>query len=82
MVATEKTPIGERDDVWTGVLPVYEVLGDPVESGICPERPVQREIIDWMEKRNTKERAYAEQVAKPEMKQPTATTNGAEKAVP
>ena len=57
------TGMGERDDVWTGVLPLYEVLGEPVESGYAPEREVQSEIIMWRDTRNREERAYAEDVA-------------------
>ena len=58
----EKAGLGERDDIWTGAIPLYEVLGNPIESGYCPERPVQKEISDWIEKRNGAEKSYAERV--------------------
>lgn len=61
----EKAGLGERNDVWTGALPVYEVLGMPVESGYCPDRKVQSGVMDWRERRNEEERAYAEMAAQP-----------------
>lgn len=48
-----------RNDVYTGVVPLYEVLGEPVESGYFPGRPVQHHLQDWMTERNTRERIYA-----------------------
>jgi hypothetical protein len=57
------TGMGVRDDVWTGVLPLYEVLGEPVPSGYAPERKVQEEIVRWREMRNAEERMYADDVA-------------------
>ena len=59
----EKAGLGERDDMYTGVFPLYEVLGDPVASGYTPERPVQQELIDWKLRRNNAEKVYAESVA-------------------
>ena len=55
--------MGERGDVRTGVLPLYEVLGEPVPSGYGPERGMQREIVEWKERRNREEKAYVEDVA-------------------
>lgn len=79
----EKAGLGQRDDVWTGVLPVYETLGDPVESGYCPERPVQKQVVEWREKRNETEREYAEGVARVGIASPVdivAKTRGASRA--
>jgi uncharacterized protein len=59
----EKAGLGDRNEVWTGVIPVHEVLGDPVESGYQPNRPVQGQITAWIQKRNDAERSYAERVA-------------------
>lgn len=59
----EKEGFGPREDVYTGVVPLYEVLGDPVGSGYHPARPVQPEIQEWIEKRNRTEKVYAESVA-------------------
>lgn len=56
----EKAGLGDRDDIWTGVIPLYEVLGNPIESGYGPGRPVQKEVVDWVEKRNAEEKSYAE----------------------
>lgn len=59
----EKAGLGELLDVWTGCVPVFEVLSDLVESGYCPDRPLQREIADWRRKRNDEEKSYAVRVA-------------------
>jgi nitroimidazol reductase NimA-like FMN-containing flavoprotein (pyridoxamine 5'-phosphate oxidase superfamily) len=56
----------ERDDVYTGVFPVYEVLGEPVESGYSPGRPVQEHLEEWRQNRNTEEREYAVRAAENE----------------
>lgn len=53
----------ERGDVWMGVLPLYKVLGEPVLNEYGPEMEVQREIVEWKERRNKEEKAYAEGVA-------------------
>ncbi|KAH8597979.1 hypothetical protein B0O99DRAFT_617334 [Bisporella sp. PMI_857] len=59
----EKGGLGERQDVWTGVVPLYEVLGRPVESGFTPGRVVQAGIRGWINGRNEEEKRYAETVA-------------------
>jgi nitroimidazol reductase NimA-like FMN-containing flavoprotein (pyridoxamine 5'-phosphate oxidase superfamily) len=56
----------ERDDVYTGVYPVYEVLGDPVESGYSPGRPVQEHLMGWRKRRNEEEKEYAIRAAENE----------------
>jgi nitroimidazol reductase NimA-like FMN-containing flavoprotein (pyridoxamine 5'-phosphate oxidase superfamily) len=56
----------ERDDVYTGVYPVYEVLGDPVESGYSPGRPVQEHLDEWRKRRNEEEKGYAIKAAENE----------------
>ncbi|KAF7909186.1 uncharacterized protein EAE98_012265 [Botrytis deweyae] len=61
----ERGGLGERDDVWTGALPLYEVLGEPVQSAYCDDRKVQEGVVDWMERRNGEERRYAEEKAIP-----------------
>lgn len=61
----EKAGLGTRDDVWTGAIPLYEVLGEPVQSGHCPERPMQKELVEWKDRRNEEEQLYAEEAAKP-----------------
>ncbi|KAI5198621.1 hypothetical protein E4T39_06666 [Aureobasidium subglaciale] len=50
-------------NVYTGVFPLYEVLGEPVESGYSPERPVQEHLEEWRSMRNERERDYAVQAA-------------------
>lgn len=59
----EKAGFGDRSDVWTGAIPVYEVLGDPIESGYQPGRPIQSQVGTWIQNRNEAERSYAERVA-------------------
>ncbi|KAL1881581.1 hypothetical protein Plec18167_003178 [Paecilomyces lecythidis] len=61
----EPREMGTRADVWTGVVPLYEVLGTPVSSGGFPERGIQEQLEDWRASRNETERGYAEEVAKP-----------------
>lgn len=53
----------KRDDIYTGVLPLYEVLGTPVESGYSPGRVVQEHLEEWREGRNRLEKEYAEGAA-------------------
>ena len=56
----------ERDDIYTGVYPLYEVLGDPVESGYSPGRPVQEHLEEWRIRRNAEEKEYAVKAAENE----------------
>lgn len=56
--------LSPRDDVYTGVVPLYEVLGEPVESGYFPDRPVQQHLRDWVEARNREEKRYAHSVTR------------------
>lgn len=53
----------ERDDVFTGVIPLHEVLAEPVESGYSPGRPVQSHLREWIEERNAVEQDYAVEAA-------------------
>ncbi|KAI5248393.1 hypothetical protein E4T42_05666 [Aureobasidium subglaciale] len=50
-------------NVYTGVFPLYEVLGEPVESGYSPKRPVQEHLDEWRSTRNEQEKEYAMQAA-------------------
>lgn len=56
----------ERDDIYTGVYPLYEVLGEPVESGYSPGRPVQEHLEEWRQRRNAEEKEYAIKAAENE----------------
>ncbi|KAI9730868.1 MAG: hypothetical protein M1834_005586 [Cirrosporium novae-zelandiae] len=51
--------LGTRDDVYTGVIPLYEVLGEPIDSGYFPERPVQPHLEHWIAERNQTQKDYA-----------------------
>lgn len=61
----EQREMGAREDIWTGVVPLYEVLGSPVSSSRLQEREVQEHLEDWRITRNEEERSYAEGVARP-----------------
>ncbi|KAG9748131.1 hypothetical protein KCU59_g4133, partial [Aureobasidium melanogenum] len=56
----------QRDDIYTGVFPLYETLGEPVESGYAPGRPVQKHLEEWRERRNADEKGYAVRAAENE----------------
>lgn len=64
-IGAPKTGEGERKDVWTGAIPLYEVLGEPVGSDGFGYAAVelQPEIREWIRRRNEREKAYAEKVA-------------------
>ncbi|KAL1303079.1 hypothetical protein AAFC00_006523 [Neodothiora populina] len=49
----------KRDDVYSGVIPLHEVLAEPIESGYWPGRPVQQHLRDWIKHRNAAEEEYA-----------------------
>lgn len=55
--------VAERDDVYTGVIPIREVLDEPIESGYSPGIPVQGHLREWMEQRNSEEEEYARTAA-------------------
>lgn len=50
--------------VWSGVLPLFEVLGSPVRSdeieGIGGDEHGLQNVQPWREERNVRERTYAE----------------------
>lgn len=49
---------------WTGVIPLYDRLGDPVASGLTPAAGVSENLKEFITKRNEKHKDYAEKVAK------------------
>lgn len=53
-----------RDDIYTGVIPLHEVLAEPTESGYSPGRPIQSHLQEWVNERNTAEKDYAIGAAK------------------
>jgi hypothetical protein len=46
--------------VWTGVVPLWEELGEPVESGLTPGVEVPWSLGVFVEERNKAQREYAE----------------------
>lgn len=51
---------GLRDKVWTGVVPVFETLGTAVPSLDNSVVEVPKHVSDFIGKRNSAERTYAE----------------------
>jgi nitroimidazol reductase NimA-like FMN-containing flavoprotein (pyridoxamine 5'-phosphate oxidase superfamily) len=49
---------------WTGVIPLWEQLGEPVESGLTPEATVSKNLQQFIQSRNEKHRGYSESVAR------------------
>lgn len=62
-----KSPGWEQKDVWSGVLPLYEVLGTPVSSGVMGAQgesaSALKQVENWRLGRNEASRQYAERVA-------------------
>jgi uncharacterized protein len=65
-----------RNRVWVGVVPVYETLGTPItaEYSLVKRAPVS--VTGPIEKRNGKEKTWAEMVAAEKMDLPLQHTNG------
>jgi hypothetical protein len=49
---------------WTGVIPLWEQLGEPVESGLTPDAEVSNNLQRFVQDRNVKHRAHSEKVAR------------------
>ncbi|GAB7353863.1 hypothetical protein MBLNU459_g4222t1 [Dothideomycetes sp. NU459] len=62
-LADDLAAVTARDEVYTGVIPVREVLDEPIESGYFPGRPVQDHLQDWIAQRNADEEEYARAAA-------------------
>lgn len=50
---------------WTGIIPVWEHLGEPVESGLTPEAKVSESLRRYIDGRNEKQKALSEEAASP-----------------
>ncbi|KAL4784443.1 hypothetical protein BJX76DRAFT_367645 [Aspergillus varians] len=48
---------------WTGIVPVWEQLGEPVESGLTPGAKVSQSLRGYIEERNARQQAYSKRVA-------------------
>jgi nitroimidazol reductase NimA-like FMN-containing flavoprotein (pyridoxamine 5'-phosphate oxidase superfamily) len=71
----EGVPTDERGDlndeevmgrVWTGVVPVYEVLGEPVPGPYNRVGDVPEHVREWMERVNEENVGYATEAARKE----------------
>jgi hypothetical protein len=49
---------------WTGVIPLWEQLGTPVESGLTPGAKVSANLEEFIRRRNKKHRGYSESVTR------------------
>ncbi|CAI7598879.1 unnamed protein product [Penicillium glandicola] len=48
---------------WAGVIPLWEQLGEPVESGLTPRAKVSENLRGYIERRNEKQQAYSKHAA-------------------
>ena len=60
----ERNDVVER--VWTGVLPVYEMVGEPVQSSYNKVTGVPGYIENFVKERNEREQKYAEEAIRME----------------
>lgn len=51
---------------WAGVVPLWEQLGEPVDSRLTPGAQVSDNLRGYVEGRNKRMRDYAEQAAQPD----------------
>jgi hypothetical protein len=62
-----ESPGWQQKDVWSGVVPLYEVLGTPVSSGIMGAQGESddaiRQVERWRRGRNEVSKQYAESIA-------------------
>jgi len=65
-----------RERVWVGVVPVYETLGEPVTAEYSLVREPTERVKENVERRNGKERAWAEKVARDKLDLPLKHENG------
>ncbi|VUC26930.1 unnamed protein product [Clonostachys rosea] len=48
---------------WTGVIPLWEQLGTPVDSGLTPDAVVSENLKAYVERRNQNQQAYSKRAA-------------------
>ncbi|KAF2812642.1 uncharacterized protein BDZ99DRAFT_461296 [Mytilinidion resinicola] len=60
----EKDGPDREGDVWTGIVPLYEHLGEPVESGLTPGVAVPEGLKRFIGERNQRQSEHAVEVAK------------------
>ncbi|KAJ5676044.1 FMN-binding split barrel [Penicillium macrosclerotiorum] len=48
---------------WAGVIPLWEQLGEPVDSGLTPGAKVSENLKAYIESRNERHQAYSKRVA-------------------
>ncbi|EEH21402.2 hypothetical protein PABG_03618 [Paracoccidioides brasiliensis Pb03] len=53
-----------EEPVWTGVVPLYEHLGQPVPSGLTDEAIVPESLVKYIQERNERHESYAKSVTK------------------
>ncbi len=55
----EKDGPDKEKPVWTGVVPVFETLGEPVESGLTEGAVVPSGLTHFIEERNNRQKSYS-----------------------
>ena len=48
---------------WVGVIPMWEQLGEPVDSGLTPRAKVSDNLRGYIDGRNQRQQAYSKYVA-------------------
>jgi len=59
----EKDGPDREGGVWTGIVPLYEHLGEPVESGLTPGVELPGSLRGFIDERNEQQREHAVAVA-------------------
>lgn len=60
----EKDGPDREEPVWTGVVPLYDVLDRPVESGLTDGARIPESLERYIERRNSQHKEYSVKVAK------------------
>jgi hypothetical protein len=66
-----------RERVWVGVVPVHETLGEPVTADYSLVKEPTQRVKENVQRRNGKEKEWAERVAREKMDLPLKHANGA-----
>ncbi|KAJ5369391.1 hypothetical protein N7509_014003 [Penicillium cosmopolitanum] len=59
----EKDGPDRLQPVWTGVVPLYDVLGNPIASGLTDDASIPPRLLRYVEERNESHRLHAETAA-------------------
>ncbi|KAH8690695.1 hypothetical protein BGW36DRAFT_411500 [Talaromyces proteolyticus] len=66
-VALGQSPGWQHKDIWSGIIPLYEVLGSPISSGVMgaqgESEDALKQVEDWLSRQNEDSKSYAEAAA-------------------